>query len=82
MDRRKSVKRSAEYVGTAIESDSGGFPDDEDEAVASDDDTEVDSTIELDRPGEEKKKRWEEKAVAKSAVLVVSVSDSRSDKEW
>lgn len=40
-------------------------------AIDDDDDNDrvhsVDSTMELDLPGEEKKKRWEAKAVAKSA---------------
>ncbi|CAI9781174.1 unnamed protein product [Fraxinus pennsylvanica] len=82
MDRRKSMKGSTEYVGTAIVSDAGVFSSEKDEVDATDDDADIESTIELERPGEEKKKRWEAKAVAKSAVLVVSVSNSESDKEW
>lgn len=34
----------------------------------------VDSTMELEGPGEEKKKRWEAKADAKSSALVAAGS--------
>lgn len=42
----------------------------------------VDSMIELERPGVEKKKRWEAKAVAKSASGVISEEVEREDGEW
>lgn len=38
-----------------------------------------DSTMELERPGEEKKKRWEAKTVAKSGGESVAASESEEE---
>lgn len=59
---------------------SGGFPGEDDDKGIDDDEykeeeEEEDSMMELERPGEEKKKRWEANTVAKSGVPV-TISDS------
>ncbi|CAI9759531.1 unnamed protein product [Fraxinus pennsylvanica] len=82
MDRRKWMKGSTKYVGTTIVSYSSGFSGEEDEVDASDDNADIESIMELEMVGEGKKKHWEVKVVAKSTVLVVSIPDSKLDKEW
>ncbi|KAH7859761.1 hypothetical protein Vadar_005164 [Vaccinium darrowii] len=67
IDRRKSSSGSYDYVGTAtpppmILSDQSEVVNEEDE------EGDKDSTMELDRLGEEKKKRWDAKAAVRSGV--------------
>lgn len=89
MDRRKSRNGSGEFVEMAMLLPmtllgSGGSPGDDKDVDASDDDNdsaeEEESMMELERPGEEKKKRCDAKMVAKSGVEASSESDSDEER--